>query len=232
MKLVLYSGYDQNNTPIDLEAIRMTGKKNPRVIFIPSANHVPDFEFDYVRETYAEHGVTNIALFNIDRPYSVKDAEKITASADMIYLSGGNTFYFLKSLRRHSFDQMLLKFVENGGVLAGLSAGAIMMTPTIMTASYPKFDRDENSVEITDLTSMNLIQFEFFPHYSPEPEYAKELKKQSKSLKYPIYGVADGGGIIVDGSRLSFYGNVWGYFAGKQFVVNAVKTAKKRQKRK
>ena len=231
MKLALYSGYDEKNEPIDVEVMRMIGKKNPRVVFIPSANHVPDFEYEYVRETFAEHGVKDILMFNIDRPYSASDAERITKSADMIYLSGGNTFYFLKSLRHNHFDRLITKFVQRGGVLAGLSAGAILMTPTIMTASYPKFDRDDNIVGIRSLEALNIVQFEFFPHYTPEPEYARELKKQSKTLKYPIYGVSDGGGITVDHTRLSFFGDVWGYVGGKQFDVNVAKKSRKKSKK-
>jgi dipeptidase E len=231
MKLVLYSGYDDANAPIDAEAMRLTGKKRPRVVFIPSANHVPDFEYDYVCENFGALGVKDIALFNIDRPYSISDAERILKAADMIYLSGGNTFYFLKSIRRNHFDRMLMKFVQRGGVLAGLSAGAIMMTPSISTASYPKFDRDENTVGIRNLEALDLVPFEFFPHYHPEPEYARELRKQSKTLKHPIYGVADGAGIVIDGRRLSFFGNVWGYFAGRQFEVNITnKTLRRRKK--
>ena len=102
------------------------------------------------------------------------------------------------------------------------------MTPSIITASYPKFDRDDNIVGIRSMDAMNLVPFEFFPHYTPEPEYARELKKQSKPLKYPIYGVSDGGGITVDDTRLSFFGDVWGYFAGKQFEVSVEKKRKKR----
>lgn len=219
MKLVLYSGYAEANAPIDAEAMRMTGKKNPRVVFIPSANHVPDFEYEYVKETYAEHGVKNILQFNIDRPYSLRDAEKIIKTADMIYLSGGNTYYFLKSIRRNHFDRLLLQFVARGGVLAGLSAGSIIMTPTINCASFPKFDRDENAVGLRNFDALGLVNFEFFPHFTHEPEYTRELKKQSLKLKYPIYAVSDGAGITVERRRISFFGNIWGYLAGKEFKV-------------
>ncbi len=230
MKLVLYSGYAEANEPIDRAALRLTGKKNPRFVFIPSANHVPEFEYEYVKDTYGALGVTNIAQLNLDRPYSLNDAEKIIKSADIIYLSGGNTFYFLKSIRRNHFDRLLLKFVHSGGVLAGLSAGAIIMTPSIATASYPKFDRDENTVGIRNLDALGLVNFDFFPHYNHEPEYARELRKQSALIKRPIYGVSDGGGIIVENGRLSFFGNVWGHVDGKQFEVH-VPTHKKRQKK-
>ena len=228
MKLVLYSGYAEQNEPIDRAALRLTGKKNPKFLFIPSANHIPDFEYEYIRATYGALGVTNIILFNLDRPYSLVDAEKLVRSADIIYLSGGNTFYFLKSIRRHNFDRLLINFVQNGGVLAGLSAGAIIMTPSIATASYPKFDRDENTVGLRSMEALGLVNFEFFPHYSNEPEYARELKKQSALIKRPIYGVGDGGGIIIEKDRISFFGRVWGHVQGKQFEVHGTIPTKRR----
>jgi len=231
MKLVLYSGYAEANAPIDRAALRLTGKKNPRFVFIPSANHVPDFEYEYVKETYGALGVSNIALFNLDRPYSLSDAERIIKSADIIYLSGGNTFYFLKSIRHHHFDRLLIKFVQDGGVLAGLSAGAIIMTPSIASASYPKFDRDENHVGIRNLDALGLVNFDFFPHYTHEPEYARELRKQSTIIKRPIYGVSDGGGIIVEEDRISFFGNVWCHVSGKQFELNLPHPIKRRSQR-
>jgi dipeptidase E len=233
MKLVFYSGYDKDNAAIDREVIRIIGKKNPRVVFIPSTSHAHDFEFDYVRETFASYGVKKMALFNIDHPYSTPDAELIFKTADMIYLSGGNTFYFLKSILRNHLDRLLLEFVLRGGVLVGLSAGAIVMTPSIATASYPKFDRDENTVGISNFEAMGLVDFEFFPHFTPEPEYSSELQKQSKLIKHPLYGVSDGGGIVVENGRLSFFGDVWAYVDGHMFKINSASIqAKKKIKKK
>lgn len=218
MKLVLYSGYDEDNTAMDRELMRLIGKPSPTVTFIPSAHHVPDYEYQYFCDTFSDYGVKNVRIFNVDQPYSPKQAAQ-ALSADLIYLSGGNTFYFLKSIQRQHFDHELKEYVARGGVLAGLSAGAILMTPAITSASYPKFDRDDNDVGITNLDALGLVDFEFFPHYDSEPEYSRELKKQSKLIKWPIYGASDGGGIVVEGQKLSFYGDVWGYLGGKEFRV-------------
>ena len=57
---------------------------------------------------------------------------------------GGNTFYFIKHLRRSGIFNRLIEYANNGGILTGLSAGAIMTTPNIMTASFPPWDRDDN----------------------------------------------------------------------------------------
>ncbi len=218
MKLVLYSGYDEDNAVIDQEVVRLVGKTAPRITFIPSAHHIPDYEYRYFCETFSQYGFRDIEIFNVDRPYAPEQA-KHALSADLVYLSGGNTFYFLKAIRTHHFDRLLKDYVARGGVLAGLSAGAILMTPTISTASYPKFDRDDNDVKIRNFDALNLVNFEFFPHYDPKPEYARALKRQSKLLDVPLYGVNDGGGIVVENNRLSFFGEVWGYVNGQEFVV-------------
>lgn len=220
MKLVLYSGYDEDNACMDRELVRLVGKNEPRITFIPSAHHVPDFEYRYFCETFSAHGYHDVHIFNVDQPHSPEQVH-YALSADLVYLSGGNTFYFLKSIRNHSFDQQLIEYVQRGGVLAGLSAGAILMTPTIATASYPKFDRDDNDVKIRSMESLGLVPFDFFPHYDAQPEYAAELVKQSKKLARPIYAVADGGGIIVEENRMSFFGDVWGYVKGKEFRVHS-----------
>ena len=220
MKLVLYSGYDENNSALDSALVDLIGKSNPKVTFIPSAHHVPEHEYKYFCETFIDHGIKNVSIFNIDQPYSNAQLQKALTS-DLIYLSGGNTFYFLKSIRRQRFDLELKNFVKLGGVLAGLSAGSILMTPTIETASYPKFDRDDNNVGILDLAALNLVNFEFFPHFDGEPEYAKELLKQSKKVSWPIYGVSDGGGILVRDESISFYGEVWGFISGRCFVLKS-----------
>lgn len=218
MKLVFYSGYDENNAAIDRELVRLIGKASPRITFIPSAYHAPDYEYRYFCENFSAYGFRNIEIFNVDQPYAPEHAEH-ALSADLVYLSGGNTFYFLKAIRKHHFDTLLKKYVERGGVLAGLSAGAILMTPTIATASYPKFDRDDNDVNLRNFDALELVHFEFFPHYTAQREYVRELKKQSKKLDIPLYGVDDGGGIVVEDDRVSFFGDVFCYLNGQEFKL-------------
>ena len=218
MKLVLYSGYDNSNHVLDQALVRLTAKDHPTVTFIPASHDVPDFEYQYFCETFGPLGVKNIAVFHPDLPYSPGQARE-AIQADIIYLGGGNTFHLLKSIKSHHFDRLLKQFVRRGGVLSGLSAGSIVMTPTIATASYPSFDRDDNKVGIKSLDALNLLPFEIFPHYNPATEYARELKKQSKKISWPRYGIADGSGIVVNGERITFYGDIWGYVGGREYRV-------------
>ena len=78
-----------------------------------------------------------------------------------IYLSGGNTYIFMNDARKRSLYKILRKHLNNGGLLVGASAGAIMMTPTIDIAG----GFDENIFGLIVVKGFAFVQFEFHPHY-------------------------------------------------------------------
>jgi dipeptidase E len=219
MKLVLYSGYDERNTALDEHLVRMIGKARPRITYIPAMSSDAESEFEFFCENFGKYGFYDITVFHVDKPYSIHQA-KAALNADMIYLSGGNTFHFLKAIRLNGFDKMLKTYAKRGGVIAGLSAGAILLTPSIATASYPEFDCDDNWVGLKDLKALGLAPFEFFPHFTAAREYNAELLLQSKKIKWPIYGAFDGSGIIIEDRKLIFIGSVTQFYRGQKFVIN------------
>ena len=50
---------------------------------------------------------------------------------DLIYVSGGNTFYLAFRLQETGWDQRIKNFISNGGVYAGSSAGSIILMDNI-----------------------------------------------------------------------------------------------------
>jgi len=219
MKLVFYSGDDAANIALDQELIRLTGKQRPTVTFIPASHDDAAIEFEMFRNHFLEVGVGDCQMLELDNNFSLSEA-RAAINVDLIYLGGGNTFHFLRSMRRSGFFDLLRYFARHGGVIAGQSAGSILMTPNISTASYPKFDCDDNYDKVKDFDALHLVNFEFFPHYSDERDYSKELKKQSKDLKYPIYAATDGSGIVISPGRVLFLGEVWSFSRGKKHKIS------------
>jgi dipeptidase E len=220
VKLVLYGGgHEEENLHLDAEAIRLARVENPRVTYIPSCSFDSEADFIAFVQSYRKLGLTKFIHFPIDVPYDqVLLSEAF--SSDIIHLSGGNTFYFLKYLKKTKILSKLKEFVRNGGVLTGMSAGAIIMTPDIKTAGYPKFDCDDNDEKITNLKAMNIVPFEFFPHYKNSDRYEKELIFQSKKVKHPVYAVPDLSGIVVEGNTLKFVGKTVCFLEGKKIPLS------------
>ncbi|WP_127714274.1 Type 1 glutamine amidotransferase-like domain-containing protein [Halobacteriovorax sp. HLS] len=221
MKLVFYSGgCSQDNFELDKITLDLCKKENPRMTFIPSWSYESEYDFRNFVDQYSRHGITQFLHFPVDIPYDeilFKEAFK----SDIIHLDGGNTYYFLKSLRKKGMLKLLKEFVANGGILTGLSAGAIIMTPNISTAGFPEFDRDDNDVNISNFKAMNLVKFEFFPHYRNSSRYDKDLVQHSRKINIPIYALPDGSGIIIEDHTIKFHGPAYCFFNGQKIMINS-----------
>jgi dipeptidase E len=67
-----------------------------------------------------------------------------------------------------------VEYVNNGGILIGVSAGAMLLTLNIESAYICG---DENLVGLTDLSSLNLVPFMFEPHSNKSSSSAEKLKE-------------------------------------------------------
>lgn len=222
MKLIFYGGgFEHENLSLDKEAIKLTGKKRPQVTYIPSCSYESEIDFKHFAEHYYKLGIRKIICFPVDIK-SDETFQKIAFESDIIHLSGGNTYYFLKHLRKNKLLDRLKKFVADGGVLTGLSAGGILMTPDIKTAGYPKFDKDDNDENVRNLNALGLVDFEFFPHYRNSKRYNAALSKESKKTKRPIFASPDGSGIVVNGNDVKFIGRSYCFHNGEKYKSNDV----------
>lgn len=220
MKLVFYSGgNDKDNLKLDKNFIELLGKKNPVVTFIPSSSYLSEMEFKVFVKHYSRFKISRFIHFPVDVPFDRVLLQEVMRS-DAIHMAGGNTFYFLNTLRKAKLLKELRLFVEKGGVLTGLSAGAIMMTENIDLAGYPEFDRDENYVGLKNHSSLGLVNFAFFPHFKNSPRYDVAFKKYSKLKKKVIYACPDGSGIVLNDDELRFVGKVFAYSDGHKFSIN------------
>ncbi|MDO9184006.1 MAG: Type 1 glutamine amidotransferase-like domain-containing protein [Bacteriovorax sp.] len=225
MKLVLYSGGDEEgNRFLNLRALELTHVTSPKLTFIPSSSHDAEDDFRFFVDEFSEFGIQRFMLFCVDTPYTKTILQEVLKS-DLIFLGGGNTFYFLKHLKKAGMFEHFKKFLKRGGVLCGLSAGAIVFTPHVHTASFPHFDRDDNPFDMKNLSAMRLVNFEFFPHYKNSKRYDAELLRHSKKSKRPLYACPDGGGIIVEGDQITFSGKCSQFYQGKKLVLSQYKQA-------
>ncbi|HWZ31259.1 MAG TPA: peptidase E [Bryobacteraceae bacterium] len=111
---------------IDREIIRLSGKKNPKLLFIPTASSDSERYWEHVQEYFGDFlkCKTDVLLLIKEQP-SKEEIRKKIVSADIIYVGGGNTLLMMRVWRRLGVDKLLKTAYESGTVLSGISAGSI-----------------------------------------------------------------------------------------------------------
>jgi dipeptidase E len=221
-KLVLYSGGNHawGNERLHRRMLQMAVQsgKARSVTYVPSTHENGAAFFRKFKRRYQKYGAKVFRYFPVDAVFTKQEMRKALQS-DVIYLAGGNTFYFLKHLRSSGFLSALKKFLARGGVLAGLSAGAIILTPDVFLAGYPSHEGDENEVRLKDLRGLAAVDFEFIPHYTPSAKTNAALLKYSRRTDRPILACPDGSGLAVDGEDITFFGPAFLFAQGKKIRI-------------
>lgn len=204
-KLILYSDQIPSIAgEIDKELVTLLGKPNPTIGYIPSS---ADPQRKYYKERqayYSRLGMELEVYFELDEEYHPDLLESLL-SCDAIHLSGGNTYYFLYWLRKRKMLLPLRQYVEQGGVLIGVSAGSILMTPDISTSALC---RDEVIAGETDFSGLSLVDFAFVPHFGDIPINLDDLKKYSRDNQVVVYACRDSGGIVVTEDNVNCIGDI------------------------
>jgi dipeptidase E len=204
-RLVLYCDQEiPKNYKINKKLLELFNKPVPTVGFIPSCADTNREFYENKKAYFAGFGVDLRVYFELDIDYRLENLSSLL-QCDGIYLSGGNTFHFLYWLRARGMIDELRKYVDQGGVLIGASAGAILMSPEISASTFCA-DAPLPGEETEDLSALNLVNFAFFPHINCFPAHEGQMIQYSREHPHSIYGCANGDGIVVDGGQVEFLG--------------------------
>lgn len=175
-------------TGIDKEIIRLTGKKNPKVLFIPTASKNSIKYIKAFEEWFLKLGCkTDVLILN--NKSQKKDFEEKILSADAIYVGGGNTLRMMTIWRKLGVDKVLKHAFEKGIVLSGLSAGGICWFSYGHSDSRMFTSKKGVSWPFINVKGLGLLNFTFCPHY----HYEKREKDFARLI------MRDGGiGLAVD----------------------------------
>jgi cyanophycinase len=117
----------------DAGLLAATGRDRARVVILPTASY-PDGDEVFIR--WATMGVAHFGELGAEvEPVLVRDragaddpaAAQAIGEADVVYLSGGKPGYLLSTLSGSAAGQALARAHKRGAVLAGCSAGAMVL---------------------------------------------------------------------------------------------------------
>lgn len=174
-------------------------KRGNRIAYISSEPQQGErpYYFSVVKDYKVINNSIEIDYFDLSDAFSDEDLSKLAAYG-AVFLSGGNTYTFLDSARRRGLQKILEQILEKNGLLIGVSAGALMMTPTIELA------KSENLIGLQDSSGFGFVPFEFFPHYTKE----NKNFPMNYSTARTVYLCKDGDGIFVSGESVTMFGDI------------------------
>ena len=205
-KLMLIGGGDTGRgttqyetKEIDEEVVKMTEKENPIFLFIGLASSHSDSYYDTMKKIYQELGCTTEYLKKkniLNNPDIVRD--KI-ARADIIYICGGDTVKLVTDIKEFEIDKLLLEAYNRGCVLAGMSAGAILLSNKGFSDSLiMRGESDKHEF----INGLKFIDINICPHYHANPVKDKELKETITDEQ--VYGIENGTAIKVLDNTMTY----------------------------
>ena len=155
---------------IDKFIVKESSGKNPRVLFIPTASKDLPAYSNAFRRVYKKLGcqVKILRLFN-KRKLSRATLKKTIASADIIYVGGGDYDTMLSMWKKYEIVPLIKSAYQQGTILAGLSAGCAVWYEYLI-------DSDKN--EKTRLKKgLGILKGVVIPHYKSENPFSSEIRK-------------------------------------------------------
>lgn len=144
------------------------------IAFIPTASNTEKVNF------YVESGKKALiklgATLNVLDISTAKksDITKTIRDADLIYVSGGNTFFLLQEMKRTGADKLIKNAINSGTCYIGESAGSIIMSPNIEYVQT--MDSIADAPKLRKFDGLNEIDLYPLPHHTNVP-FKKNVEK-------------------------------------------------------
>ncbi len=144
---------------LDAYTLRLTGKRRPRVCFVPTASgDSVEYVAKFLRAFRGRADAGYLSLFRRD----ARDLREYLLSQDVVYVGGGSTANVLAVWRLHGIDAILREAWRRGVVLTGISAGMLCWFESCVTDSFGPLAGLEDG--------LGLLPGSACPHYDGEAQ--------------------------------------------------------------
>lgn len=204
MKLLLTSGGLKNESIIGaLRELVNQPFEELKLAFIPTASNIEGGDKWWLIEDLQvckDLGFAAVDIVDISalpKEVWLKRLEE----ANVLFLEGGNVFHLLYWIKKSGLSELLPELLKTR-VYIGVSAGSMVITPSLKFASSERDAAEEVDGKISD-EGLSLVDFLVEPHinssYFPELTF-DAIREESKRTTLPIYALDDQSAIkVMDG---------------------------------
>ncbi|MBR2286432.1 MAG: Type 1 glutamine amidotransferase-like domain-containing protein [Alphaproteobacteria bacterium] len=191
---------------IDKKIIELTGKTQPKLVFIGAAHGDDLSRFLAIKKYFGETlgcVVENLNLIDDSQRPNKEDLKKIILGADIIYIGGGNVTYLMKILGKTGVDKLLRTAYDNGIIMSGNSAGGCAWFEFYGNDEDDDFDGTFETFK--PKRALGFVRGYFEPHWDTKNETGIDKESVSKKSVNDMlkresisgYGVDEGAAIMI-----------------------------------
>ncbi len=189
------------------------------VVFVPFASIDHSSYTSRMQEFLAGIGPELVGLHESRDPL-----EKIS-QADAIYVGGGNSFLLTKELQERRLIAPIRERVLSGCPYLGVSAGANVACPTMMTTNDMPIAKPQS------FETFGVVPFQINPHYHPGKilfidgdrltdhfgeSRAQRISEFHRAHETPVLGLWEGSFVHWDGSMGTLTGRATAFWPGEE----------------
>ncbi|MEQ2442472.1 Type 1 glutamine amidotransferase-like domain-containing protein [Pseudoflavonifractor sp. CLA-AP-H29] len=182
-RIVAISGGDLSSTrPLNLHAIKLSGKTNPNVLFVGTASRDADGYIASIEKEYKNLGCQVKSLCLVTKSYRNEDIDILLSWADIVYVGGGDAVSMMLVWKQHGLDEKLKEiYRKDAAVLTGLSAGAICWFNCGHSDSDSFHGNEDCHYSWAD-GMLNFFDYAFCPHYNEAGRESFDSMLKEKKL--------------------------------------------------
>lgn len=147
------------------------------LVFIDTPAKVEEGDKQWLRDDRAALVKAGFQVFDYDISGKTTESfEKDLSRADIIYVSGGNTFYMLQESQKTGFVDYVRQRVNSGTPYIGTSAGSILAGPDIYPTHH--LDNMDQAPDLKGCEGFGLVDVVIFPHWGSNSFKKRYLEAQ------------------------------------------------------
>lgn len=216
MKLILCGGGSGEQNYYANKKLNEIIDHNKPLLYVPLAmdesDHPYDSCYEWINEELAQVQLSGIDMVRSFEELVQKDYDNYCA----LFIGGGNTYKLLKEIKDSGAFEKIKEFINNGGIVIGGSAGAVIFGCDIDIIST----MDPNDVALIDTKGFNVMNgVSIFPHYTntksklSEEENLARLNNFTNAIKHfsmtngDVIAIPEEDAIFINNGELEILGN-------------------------
>lgn len=202
---------DNEVLPIFEHIVSLAKKKNPSVLFVPTAGFDDINGDEHIFRLFIGLGCSVSALLLTDKSLTQEEIEAKILSCDIVYAGGGNLKFLMDTWKETGADKIFKKAYEKGVILSGYSSGSMCW----FAEGYDDCGEDHAFMFVEGI---GLLPYCNCPHY--ESDYWQSFTQAIRTRKFSGIAADDGAALVFDNGK---YYTIQGNDGGEVYYFDAEK---------